>query len=377
MKFALYTFSLSPHQLPFFNEVMERLRTDTCRYVAIRQPMTERTSMGWGGASNAEWLIEEMDDRSKAHEALVAAEILMSGIRDISLFEERCKHGRISIYISERWFKPRIGILRLLNLKYLTMAWRFVKLLRNDPNMRYFPTGIYAARDMARLCGLFAGDLRCLFRPPKLDFEHKPCGNIWLTNGSRNKRYCLDKMQMWGYFVEKSECEGCPIARDAQKTSINVLWVGRLLNWKRVDTIIQAVGELSKRQNIVLDIYGTGREENHLKKMASKYGDTIKFYPPVPINRIRKLMREHDVYVLSSNGYEGWGAVVSEALEEGMKVIGTFEAGSSATILPETNLFHAGDWKGLARLFEKDMRQVDIGLWTARNAAKAFIEKII
>jgi glycosyltransferase involved in cell wall biosynthesis len=80
-------------------------------------------------------------------------------------------------------------------------------------------------------------------------------------------------------------------------------------------------------------------------------------------------MREHDVYVLSSNGYEGWGAVVSEALEEGMAVIGTHEAGSSATILPESNLFHAGDWRRLKELLERDVERVGIGEWTAKSAA--------
>ena len=129
---------------------------------------------------------------------------------------------------------------------------------------------------------------------------------------------------------------------------------------------------------ITLDIYGTGPEENRLKKMAAEYGDAIKFHPPVPITEVRRLMREHDVYVLGSNGYEGWGAVVSEALEEGMKVIGTYEAGSSATMLPESCLFHAGDWRRLSRLLAQcaeekchtALKGQGIGDWTANRAAE-------
>jgi glycosyltransferase involved in cell wall biosynthesis len=144
-----------------------------------------------------------------------------------------------------------------------------------------------------------------------------------------------------------------------------------MLKLKRVDTIIKAVGECSKIKKITLDIYGLGPEEAKLKKIAAKYGDVIKFYPPVPISEVRKLMREHDVYVLSSNAYEGWGAVVSEAIEEGLAVIGTYEAGSSATILPESNLFHAGGWCRLQKLLQNDILKIDIGLWTAKNAADA------
>jgi glycosyltransferase involved in cell wall biosynthesis len=252
-----------------------------------------------------------------------------------------------------------------------------VKLLNESENFYYLPMGIHAARDMARLCGLINGDLRCLFRAPKLDFERKPGGRIWISEGVRSDgvRECVDKMRMWGYFVE----EGRGMRSDSSELGVKecgsegvkVLWVGRLLDLKRVDTIIKAVGECSKSKKITLDIYGLGPEEAKLKKLAAKYGDVIKFYPSVSIGEVRKLMREHDVYVLSSNSYEGWGAVVSEALEEGMAVIGTYEAGSSATILPESNLFHAGDWRRLKKLLQNDILRVDIGHWTAKNAAKA------
>jgi glycosyltransferase involved in cell wall biosynthesis len=97
----------------------------------------------------------------------------------------------------------------------------------------------------------------------------------------------------------------------------------------------------------------------------------ISFHSPVAIDEVRKLMRKYDVYVLSSNAYEGWGAVVSEALEEGMKVVGTYEAGSSATMLPSDNLFYAGDWKALMNLLSTGVNSCSIGHWRVGNAASA------
>ena len=154
----------------------------------------------------------------------------------------------------------------------------------------------------------------------------------------------------WGDFVEPSTQ---PTKRQLPGDKFRVLWVGRLLNWKRVDTIICAVGELAKGRSssmaITLDIYGAGPEEARLKGLAAKYGDAVAFHPPVTMADVRELMRRHDVYVLASNLCEGWGAVVPEALEEGMLVLGTYEAGASAALLPQENLFHSGDWKGLAK----------------------------
>ena len=89
-------------------------------------------------------------------------------------------------------------------------------------------------------------------------------------------------------------------------------------------------------------------------------------------------MRTHDVYVLSSNAEEGWGAALNEALEEGMLAFGTYEAGASAAMLPKSHLFHAGDWRVLSRLLLKavngDIKSTGIGDWTAKNAARKLLE---
>lgn len=393
MKCVLLTPWISPHQLPLAEAIVELIGGENFVYFYLEPPPPNHVLWGWDKLGKEKWCkLGGMDDQ-----ALLECEVLLSGVRDISLFKERSKLGKQTYYMSERWFKPPIGMLRLLHPKYLLMAWRLVKLMRSDVSFAYLPIGIHAARDMARLCGLFAGDLRCLFSAPKLDFEPRPGGRIYIRergigNGEQNKKYCLDKMRMWGYFVEASrqssvvshQCQSQLSTNDYPLTTIKVLWVGRLLNLKRVDTIVRAVVEHvnlkrvdSSLPKITLDIYGTGPEEMRLKRMASKYGDCIKFHPPVSVVDVRNLMRNHDVYILASDGYEGWGAVVSEALEEGMLVLGTYEAGSSATILSPKNLFHAGDWRDLLKKLcdqNSDKTGNEKFLWSAQEAARLFGE---
>ena len=385
MKFVFYANSASPHQFPLARALVGRLGDSEYRYIYTNALTDERRRLGWGDL-NAKWIVFKADEPDKCREWLDECDVLMSNLRDLSLFELRAKAGRKTIYTSERWFKPRLGVLRLLIPSYWKMARRIVSLLESSRNFFYFPMGVHAARDMARLCGLMHGDVRCMFRAPKLEFEKKPGGRIWIKDGADNERYCLDKMRMWGYYVEPSKGKGVwdaqPPANHYPLTTIKVLWVGRILDWKRVDTIVRAVGELSRASSnsnlqLQLDIYGTGPDEKRLKKLAAKYGDIIKFFSPVPIADVRKLMHEHDIYVLASNAYEGWGAVVSEALEEGMKVLGTYEAGSSATILPEANLFNSGDWRRLYRLLQGQVASCGIGNWSAECAAKSLLEFMI
>ena len=375
---VLYTNVISPHQFPLAKEVAKRIGEEKIRYIYTQKCDADHKALDWA-CEVPKWCIHA--GSGAANNWLENADVLLSGLREFDLFEKRAAKGLKNLYMSERWFKPPIGMFRFLHPKYFVYARRLCRLM-TESKLMCLPIGIHAAHDMARLCGLMYGDLRCLFRSPKLDFEKKPGGRIWVSEEvgndgmeELNKKYCLDKMRMWGYYVEPSKFGALPVQEASNE--LRVLWVGRLLNWKRVDTIVRAVGEhanLKRVDNslpkITLDIYGVGPEAERIKKMAAKYGDMIKFYPPVPIADVRKLMREHDVYVLSSNAYEGWGAVVSEALEEGMKVIGTYEAGSSATILPETNLFHAGDWGRLWELLSEGVSQIDIGNWTANKAAE-------
>lgn len=386
MKFALLTNSISPHQLPLAYELARLLGVENYRYVYTSELSQERRQLGWENSEDIEWC-RHGDETA---DELFEADVLMSGHRAIGLFERRAKQNKVTIYCSERWFKPKIGILRLFRLSYLRMAHRFVRLLFSASNFHYYPMGIHAARDMARLCGVMRGDLRCLFRAPELEFERHPGGKIWLKDeqidSENSRKYCLDKMRMWGYYVKPSGIDALPV-QETSKTNrevVRVLWVGRLLNWKRVDTIVRAVGEHMNLKRvddslpkITLDIYGVGPEEKRLKKMAAKYADVISFHSPVAIDEVRKLMRKYDVYVLSSNAYEGWGAVVSEALEEGMKVVGTYEAGSSATMLPSDNLFYAGDWKALMNLLSTGVNSCSIGPWRVGNAASAIIKHCV
>ena len=126
--------------------------------------------------------------------------------------------------------------------------------------------------------------------------------------------------------------------------------------------------------NLPLDIYGDGPEKARLKELA---GPSVRFHPFVPIEKVRQIMREHKIYVFPSNGYEGWGAVVSEALEEGMIVYASCESGAGATILPHERLFHSNDFKALSRLLSQNNVPLTFGEWRACNAADYIVDMLM
>jgi len=165
-----------------------------------------------------------------------------------------------------------------------------------------------------------------------------------------------DSILSWGYFVEESKYETKPVRREGDSV-LKVLYIGRLLKLKRVDTIIKAVAlanhQTKDGEKITLDIYGNGPEEKQLKALAQKIeaktaSSPVTFYPAVPLSEVRSIMRDHDLVVFASNAFDGWGAVVSEALSEGIPVLGTYETGASVTLLQRNSLFYSGDYRELA-----------------------------
>lgn len=415
MRMVLLTNVVSPHQLPLASALAERLGHDNFRYVATEGQHSERTDLGWHFEDLPTWILypkRSALDASKTERWCSEADVLLCGMRNVDLFRHRARAGLTSLYTSERWFKPPVGFLRMFHPRYLQMAWRLWDLQRQGA-LTYLPMGVHAAGDMARMSGLFHGDLRCLFRQPRLKWSaSRPLASL-TTSGSPSPKQSLptgaDRMRLWGYFVDPSDqadltatqvrLSKCP-TRMNDDGPIRVLWVGRMLSWKRADTLINAVVQLlSEGTPIQLRLVGQGPEEENLKQLVGPYlletpdsqacrNTTSPHCPPfsgvmvnpaigmnlslgfingeqptnalvrfrsmpgiffstaVPIKQVRTLMRESDVVVLTSDGGEGWGAVVNEAMAEGCCVIGTYEAGSSATLIEHgVNgfLYRAGD----------------------------------
>lgn len=348
MKFVMYQNCVSPHQVPLARELVKMLGEDNFRYVYCDRQRVSRVKLGWSVDAFAPWFVHVESSPGEARELIENAENLLLMFRDVDLIARRCKKGLRTFYDSERWFKPipvvksralnvfAPGWLRLVRPAYWRMAWRMTRLLKSDPNSFYLPIGVHAARDM-RLMGVPSS-----------------------------------KMIPWGYFVAPSVLGNYPSVNEAPRGQLlKVLCVGRLIELKRFDTVVRAVAMANAGgTQCRLTILGNGPEESRLKSLANRLSVNCEFRAPVPIDHVRSIMREHDVLVFSSNGLEGWGAVVSEALEEGIRVAGTYESGAAATILPQSNLFHAGDEKRLAEILKQGPAKVPVGDWSAAAAAR-------
>lgn len=329
-------------------------------------PGTARRIAGWSDVST--YKQEKISNvNTKAAED---CELLIDMLREPMLFEQRASKKLPSIYISERWFKPIHGLpgwVRLFVPSYFKMARRYAKLM-DLPNVWLLPCGVHAVRDFIRVYNFFHGKWWKVWREPKNKIERNLGGAV---EG-------FPRMKLWAYFVPPSTQPLRPCKSPKPSDPLRVLWAGRMIRCKRVDVLIKAVRRVvdSGKRKIALTLIGEGRERSRLEKLA-KGANYIEFSSYVTNDKLRELMHKVDVYVMPSNGEEGWGAAVSEALSEGCSVISTFEAGSSATLLDDSHLYHANKVKDLAKIlanFDGNMVKYNDNDWSGEKAAEIVME---
>lgn len=133
---------------------------------------------------------------------------------------------------------------------------------------------------------------------------------------------------------------------------IRFLFVGRLDALKRVDLLLDALAGLRSAgaRNFRLQVVGQGPRQEALQAHAADVlPGCVDWTGGLSMAQARACMRDADCLVLPSD-YDGWGAVVSEALMAGTPVVCSDACGAAAVVEASGagGVFQAGDRAALA-----------------------------
>lgn len=425
---------ISPHLDAIVKALSQKVQDFLFLYQTEDQGAMRR-NVGW----NAEIPYNAKQYQEDDKPSCLDTELYIDNLRRLDILEARAKIGKRSVYMGERWFKPPLGFVRVLVPSYRKMAKRFAAIFESG-NLVLFPSGIHAVRDMLRLFLFLRGDLRALICAPRVAFESRPGGRIYeldeafrlgliadedyaLGNkigfvqiprekwNEENHNAAKENIFLGGYLVESGLSPSTMMRLSAaqqgtKERPFRAMWAGRMLDWKRVDVLITAIRQLMEQGlHISLLIVGEGPEREKLLKCAKEYKLVLEddayqaindeaygnweslfedrricFSPYLKNTVIQRLMRETiDLYVMPSDGGEGWGAVVSEALLAKCPVLSTFEAGSSATLLPKDLLYPARSVKVLSEKLRGASFCVPDNVaatWTGENYANSLVNLV-
>lgn len=160
------------------------------------------------------------------------------------------------------------------------------------------------------------------------------------------------KVFPFAYFLEPPQLlEASP---DRNEKKFRFLFVGQLIDRKRVDLLITAVAVVDSA-DIELVIIGSGALEQDLRQQGEQQlPGRVDWKGRLPMHFVANEIAAADCLVLPSR-HDGWGAVVSEALIVGTRVICSDACGSSTAVQASGvgGVFASGDKESLARLLRQ------------------------
>lgn len=298
MKIAFFSNFLNHHQLPLC-EAFCRTEGIEFKFVACEKIPDDRIKMGYEDM-NAKYpfVLRAYEDSAAAEKIALEYDAVIFGACPTSYLALRMKENKLSFRFCERSLKK--GTWRRFIPRTRKKIYEGYTRYKKQ-NLYILGASSYAASDLA-LCG-----------------------------------FDKDKCFEWGYFpaVYKKDLEAVFCEKRENKVP-EILYAGRLLPLKHVLDTVKAVHNL-KEQNIEahFTIVGEGESAEEIKNYVEKYdlSDRVTMLPFTSPEKVREYMDRADIFVFSSNFYEGWGAVVNEAMNSACALVVSHAVGSAAYLI--------------------------------------------
>lgn len=265
---------ISPHTEPMTRELA---RTEEVVFIHL-MPMPEyRKRMGFSVQPKNIKIYNQYEEPERCQEIIDNAETVIFAFPSrLELLRKRVEENRLTFFCSERIFKK--GIIKWLDPRTHAMCrfFRFAK----DKNVHLLSIGINTAKDY-RMLGF-----------PK------------------------ERMYRFGYFPDT---ESFVPRKNRKGEKCNVLWVGRMIGFKRPLMALKAMKPLM--QQCSLKMIGDGRLWEKAKRYARRNRMPVEFLGNIPNRQVVEEMRKADILLTTSHKGEGWGAVVNEGMASGCAIV--------------------------------------------------------
>lgn len=356
MKLVFFSNYFNSHQKPLADEFIKILGEDNYKFVATDYVKADENIFQVGTEfDNAPCVIKYYQNPEEAQKIINEAECVVIGGLPVGLIRERLGMGKLTFMYSERFFKGPLSkdILRFAKY-YLYSGGR--RAARNPKaNFYLLCAGGFVKNDY-EICGLF-----------------------------KNKAY------KWGYFPEIKNYDDIK-KLIASKENNNILWAGRMLNWKHPELAVMLAKNLkSKNINFKLKIIGSGPEYEKISLMLDEFNlrDCVELTGAMSREQVRAEMERAKIFLFTSDRHEGWGAVLNEAMSSACAVVAAEKIGSAPYLVKNNEnglIFRDKNSADLTEKVTELLKNPDkanaLGLkayetmretWNAETAAKRFI----
>lgn len=362
MKICFVSNYINHHQIPFCNAMCKE--TEGEFFFIQTEPMEqERVQMGWQEQERPDYVHRYYEEEDWCRRMIQECDVvLFGGCDDERYIEERLQSGKMIIRISERLYK--------------TGQWKAVSprglIKKHKDHTRYRKAPVY---------------LLCAGAYVASDFQ--------IVRAYPGKKFC------WGYFPETKEYDvenlmqnKGYVCQDGRKIPY-ILWAGRMIDWKHPERALETAKYLKQKGlKFRLDMIGGGVLEEEVK--AKIAADNLEDYVYLPGFRtpaqVREMMEQANIFLMTSDRQEGWGAVANEAMNSGCAFVASNLPGAVPYLVRQGYngyMYQDGDQQMLNTILERLVKDRDqcrvLGrrayrtiteTWNAENAAASLMQLI-
>lgn len=344
MKIVFVSNFLNHHQIALCEAL--RKRCEDFYFIATQ----EIKNIGFQKSTDAEYVVKyySNEERIRVETLIIDADAVIFGACPNELIERRMKENKLSFLFSERFLKK--GVWR----RFIPRTRRAI----HDRIAKYYDKRMY---------GL--------------------CASAYLSYDLSFFGFPQDKCLKWGYFPAIKTYEDInEVLRQKKKASI--LWVGRLIEWKHPEMAVLLAKYLKKMGYVFcLNIIGSGPLEAKLLKRIKKekLEDCVHMLGAMSPEEVRNHMEQSELFLFTSDRYEGWGAVLNEAMNSGCSVVANHIIGSVSFLIEDAKnglIYKNGNLSSLCKKVKwlldnpgecselgKKAYQTITNQWNAENAA--------
>lgn len=355
MKITFFSNFLNHHQAPFCEEMVQSPGMDFT-FVSTEEVPDERIQIGYQDYTQCAYNLTAYANQANYTKALqlgMDSDIAIIGSAPDIFIEERLRHNKHTFRYSERYFKR--GFWQLFDPRVLRAMYR--------NHTRYRGKNLY----MLCASAYTANDLGWFFAYP-------------------------DKKFKWGYFPQVKELDIEKTIADKPAERMELLWVGRFLDWKHPELAVKLAVEL-KRQgyHFHLNMIGAGEMLASIQMLIHKLkvSDCVSITGGVPNPQVIECMQKAHIFLFTSDRNEGWGAVLNEAMSNGCAVVASHAIGAVPFLMHHQDnglIFKSGNLTDLVQQTERLIRDETLrkkaalkayytvrDQWSPQRAASNFI----
>ena len=352
MKLIFVSNILNHHQIELCKEFQKQF--DDFYFVTTEDVDT----IGYQLSQDAKYVLHYYDsnEKEKVKKEIIEADVVIFGSCPNDLISLRMEYNKLSFLYSEHFLKKG--------------AWRLCIPRTRKKIMKRI--GQYSDKNMYVLCAsaYTAYDLSLIGFPKEKCFK-------------------------WGYFPEMKNYKTKELLEMKKNKKFKILWVGRFLDWKHPELAIKLAEKLRNNKIIFeMIMIGDGPSKEKIRKLLEKkelknYVHLVGTKTPL---QVREYMEKANMFLMTSNYYEGWGAVINEAMNSGCAVLASHTAGATPYLIddglngavfkfPDINMLYAKTKKYIESTDYLKRTQIMANksisdIWNAKNAALNFKELV-